>query len=208
MFQTKIHFATFNRDTQGATFNSITNGPTYLAVVRLVTPCIEFSKEKNMTLTAGPGRKSETAFKRTTSNKAIAQCLLAPLVAILATTASPVVANETLELKKPAATATCNGNVSLHNLRHRIIAIADRRERSTVRNCASIRLGVKACGGPKRYLVYSKSSTDIDKLKKLVKRYNRCDQERNVRLGLISTCEYRLKPRLRLQRGECAPRRN
>lgn len=108
-----------------------------------------------------------------------------------------------LDDSRPPVSSYCVGNNSFPNLRRHISATINKRERKSVNHCAAIKFGVKACGGPKKYLVYSKTSTNTDRLKNLVRRYNRCDDERNRRNQIGSDCEFITRPKLKLQRGKC-----
>jgi len=69
--------------------------------------------------------------------------------------------------------------------------------------CKVIPLGVKPCGGPRNYLVYSMEVTEDQTLRGLVSQYNRCEEQRNERLGLMSDCEFVEQPRPVLRDGRC-----
>lgn len=55
--------------------------------------------------------------------------------------------------------------------------------------CKFIAFGSKACGGPKRYLIYS-TSIDVEKLELLVAAYNQKDADYNTKYGIISDCAF------------------
>ena len=82
---------------------------------------------------------------------------------------------------------------------------------TALNRCRAIALGVKPCGGPREYLIYSIEVTEPRTLHDLVEEYNRCDHDRNQRLGLMSDCEYVAEPTLALNNGMCEaspPRKN
>lgn len=60
-------------------------------------------------------------------------------------------------------------------------------------DCESIAFGSKACGGPKTYLVFSKS-IDIVLLEQKVAIYNELENSFNKKWGIISDCSYVLPP--------------
>lgn len=70
-------------------------------------------------------------------------------------------------------------------------------------DCATIAFGAKPCGGPWRYLVYSKSSVDEEALKDLVDRYNRFNDILNHRHGWYSTCDVISPPATDCVDGHC-----
>lgn len=93
--------------------------------------------------------------------------------------------------------------VELDELRADIDAVIGTAEAGSVEQCESIALGVKPCGGPSEYLVFSTEMTDSQVLKALVDRYNECDRSRNDRLGLASGCDMVEAPTLVLKGNRC-----
>lgn len=69
--------------------------------------------------------------------------------------------------------------------------------------CNIIPIGVKPAGGPWGYLVYSNKSTDEEKLKKLVDRYNKLDEKRNIEQDAFSTADFATEPELTIKNGRC-----
>lgn len=67
---------------------------------------------------------------------------------------------------------------------------------NTDADCSSVAYGVKACGGPKKYLVYSLQSTNAEELNALVNQFNAQDRAQNEALGLISTCNFEMEPQV------------
>jgi hypothetical protein len=54
--------------------------------------------------------------------------------------------------------------------------------------CASIGVGAKPCGGPWRYLVYSKDTVDEDELTATVADLNAYEAGYNAQEGIVSDC--------------------
>jgi len=97
----------------------------------------------------------------------------------------------------------CGGQGSMSSLWRRIRQTVSERERNSVRRCASMGVGVKPCGGSERYIIFSTTTTNVDKLRTLVRRYNQCDRQRNKRLNLSGSCDFIVRPELGLKRGRC-----
>jgi hypothetical protein len=74
---------------------------------------------------------------------------------------------------------------------------------STLAQCALIGVGERPCGGPRSYRAYSSAETDSADLAALVAAYNRLEHERNVEMGLVSTCEVLPRPSVELAGGRC-----
>lgn len=72
-----------------------------------------------------------------------------------------------------------------------------------VEDCRFIGLGSKPCGGPWRYLVYSASSTDVERLRDKVTAYNRFEAQMNRRYGYISDCSLAAEPAVDCVEGHC-----
>jgi hypothetical protein len=69
--------------------------------------------------------------------------------------------------------------------------------------CRTIAFGVKPCGGPYQYLVYSTSATDSARLARDVARYNSAEEKKNREEGRMSDCSLVLKPRVSCISGRC-----
>jgi hypothetical protein len=61
-------------------------------------------------------------------------------------------------------------------------------------DCVSIALGVKPCGGPWKYILYSKKNPKVPLLKKKVAEYNQVDQKINESQQMMSDCSKTLEP--------------
>lgn len=76
-------------------------------------------------------------------------------------------------------------------------------ESENLSSCQVIPIGVKPCGGPWGYLVYSEEVSDTQKLNQLVERYNELDEIRMKEEGYGSTCDYATEPTLSIENGSC-----
>jgi len=56
--------------------------------------------------------------------------------------------------------------------------------------CKSIGFGASPCGGSSKYLVYSAKSSDVSKLTKIVKRYNRNQKLMQQKKGIMGICQH------------------
>lgn len=59
--------------------------------------------------------------------------------------------------------------------------------------CKAIPYGMKACGGPREYIVHSQTA-NFSELEQLVNAYNEYERQQNLNNGAISTCEFLLEP--------------
>lgn len=105
-----------------------------------------------------------------------------------------------------SAGASAETEAELQQLRLAIDVAIGQPRATSVGQCRVIALGAKPCGGPREYLVYSAEATEDQTLRDLVKQYNRCEQQRNDRLGLMSDCAFVEQPRLILKQGRCLAR--
>ncbi|HBC58607.1 MAG TPA: hypothetical protein DCZ03_15720 [Gammaproteobacteria bacterium] len=69
--------------------------------------------------------------------------------------------------------------------------------------CGSLAFGVKSCGGPLKYLVYSAKHTNENELKPLVEKYNDLNRKFIEETGLVSTCEFISQPVVACIKGKC-----
>lgn len=70
-------------------------------------------------------------------------------------------------------------------------------------HCNILPIGAKPCGGPWGYLVYSKETSNESRLKRLIERYDKLDEIRNLEEGLVSTCDVAQPPNLTIENGSC-----
>lgn len=69
--------------------------------------------------------------------------------------------------------------------------------------CAVVGYGSKPCGGPSRWLIYSRQVTDDEILLPLVERYNRLTEQFNQQQGLMSDCAVLEPVQTQLINGVC-----
>lgn len=69
--------------------------------------------------------------------------------------------------------------------------------------CRAIAFGAKPCGGPWRYLIFSTSTSDVERLETLVAEYNALERKINKEEGRASDCSFVGKPGLALRDGIC-----
>jgi hypothetical protein len=74
---------------------------------------------------------------------------------------------------------------------------------SDATGCATMALGVKACGGPKEYLVYCSARTNREALTSAVELVNRLEREFNERYDVVSDCMMVLEPAVAVEGGRC-----
>jgi hypothetical protein len=70
-------------------------------------------------------------------------------------------------------------------------------------DCQFVGFGVKPCGGPWRYLIYSVTNVDNVLLNEKVKEYNEYNDMLNNRYGWVSDCSMAEPPVLGCIGGEC-----
>jgi hypothetical protein len=94
-------------------------------------------------------------------------------------------------------------SMSLQSLENeaRSLAVAD--GCTDASQCKSAPVGVKACGGPRDYLVYCSATTDEDALLKALSRLQKSEQQYNDQCGIMSTCIFVAEPQVELVNGVC-----
>ena len=69
--------------------------------------------------------------------------------------------------------------------------------------CRTAPVGSRACGGPRYYLVYCSRTTDSAALFRKLDAVAAAEREFNVRYHIVSTCEFRMPPRVAVNGGSC-----
>ncbi len=69
--------------------------------------------------------------------------------------------------------------------------------------CRTAPVGWRGCGGPRTYLVYCAASTDTTALFRKLKELENAERDYNASSGMMSTCEYRMPPSVRLEGRSC-----
>jgi hypothetical protein len=74
---------------------------------------------------------------------------------------------------------------------------------SSADQCRTAAVGSRACGGPRYYLVYCAKTTDTVALFKKLEAIRSAEQEFNKRYQIVSTCEFRMPPKVALVGSSC-----
>ena len=69
--------------------------------------------------------------------------------------------------------------------------------------CRTAPVGSRACGGPRYYIVYCAQTTDSAALFATLKEVSAAEKEYNKRYQLVSTCEFRMPPKIALIGSSC-----
>lgn len=69
--------------------------------------------------------------------------------------------------------------------------------------CATAPVGAKACGGPRSYLVYCKTTTDEAALLRALDELKRAEEAYNQSAGMVSDCMFVTPPAVRVDGGVC-----
>lgn len=70
-------------------------------------------------------------------------------------------------------------------------------------DCRTAPVGSRACGGPRYYLVYCSRTTDSVALFRKLDAVAAAEREFNSKYQLVSTCEFRLPPKVALSGTSC-----
>lgn len=73
----------------------------------------------------------------------------------------------------------------------------------TSRDCRTIAVGARACGGPQDYLAWSVRDTNAGQLEAVVARLNEASRARVASSGELSTCEHIADPGASCVQGRC-----
>ncbi len=72
-----------------------------------------------------------------------------------------------------------------------------------VSQCRTASVGVRACGGPRDYVVYCAQSTDEQALLRTLTRLTRREEQFNRQCDVFSTCIFIAPPEVELVEGVC-----
>ena len=72
--------------------------------------------------------------------------------------------------------------------------------------CRTAPVGWRGCGGPRTYLVYCAATTDTVTLFRKLAELEQAEREYNASSGMMSTCELRMPPAVRLDGRSCRER--
>jgi hypothetical protein len=71
------------------------------------------------------------------------------------------------------------------------------------KQCRTLAVGARACGGPETYLAYSTAKTSEAELRALAERHQQERRDANTASGMISTCQFMVDPGAVCQAGRC-----
>jgi hypothetical protein len=77
---------------------------------------------------------------------------------------------------------------------------------TTAGDCRTAPMGWRGCGGPRTYLVYCAATTDTVALFRKLKELEQAERAYNASSGMMSTCEFRMPPAVRLDGRSCRER--
>jgi hypothetical protein len=77
---------------------------------------------------------------------------------------------------------------------------------ATTGECRTAPMGWRGCGGPRTYLVYCAASTDTVALFRKLAELEQAERAYNASTGMMSTCELRTPPAVRLDGRSCRER--
>jgi hypothetical protein len=98
---------------------------------------------------------------------------------------------------------TPDARVKLVKLEQEARALARTSGCATVTACRTAPVGWRGCGGPRTYLVYCAATTDTTALFRKLKELENAERDYNASSGMMSTCEYRMPPGVRLEGRSC-----
>jgi hypothetical protein len=77
---------------------------------------------------------------------------------------------------------------------------------ATAGDCRTAPMGWRGCGGPRTYLVYCAATTDTVALFRKLAELEQAERAYNASSGMMSTCEFRMPPGVRLDGRSCHER--
>lgn len=105
-------------------------------------------------------------------------------------------------LLAPASSCLAQPNSpELERLKNEIVTAIGVPHADSVDECAVAAFGIKPCGGPLSYLIYSKKVTDQQKLEELIGQYNTLSKKLSD--GMVSDCMAMMPPKVTLVDGKC-----
>lgn len=139
----------------------------------------------------------------------VTACVLTPLIFLTACTQeAPQPEQETPNLSvidTPVFAPVQPATEGLDTMLAEIRATAGIARAQNPASCKLAEVGVKPCGGPERYIVYSTETADEQKLLELIAAYNAASQAYNEKHQVVSDCSVQPRPRVILNQGLCVP---
>lgn len=103
----------------------------------------------------------------------------------------------------PVRDTTPDARPRLVKLEQEARALAKTEGCASVGACRTAPVGWRGCGGPRTYVVYCAASTDTVALFRKLEELEDAERAYNASSGMISTCEYRMPPGVRLDGQRC-----
>jgi hypothetical protein len=118
--------------------------------------------------------------------------------------ASSVIAPPPKDTTTPAPRDTGpDDRPNLARLEREVRALAKTDGCSSVSACRTAPVGWRGCGGPRTYVVYCAASTDTVALFRKLKELETAERDYNAKSGMMSTCEFRMPPGVKLEGRSC-----
>ena len=93
---------------------------------------------------------------------------------------------------------------SLDDMRVAVMELVGEARCTDPGQCRAMPFGVKPCGGPWTYLIYSTEATDSSRLAEAVVEFNRQESALNASEGRASDCLFVMEPSISCIDGRCA----
>jgi hypothetical protein len=110
---------------------------------------------------------------------------------------------ETVPAPAPAPGPASGEQGRIAQMEREARAIAKTTGCSTASACRTAPVGIRACGGPRSYIVYCAASTDTAALFRKLRDLEKAEKAYNEKSGMMSTCEFRMPPKAVLTGGSC-----
>lgn len=92
---------------------------------------------------------------------------------------------------------------SLQELKKQLPALKGKGVCQTVEDCRLAGLGQKHCGGPQKYLIYSKVDAQEKELLEVLQKIKEIQIELNKTSGMMGICVVAKKPQLECRKNRC-----
>lgn len=138
--------------------------------------------------------------KRPKTQLSCSRLLTLGLLLVLASLRPVSATAATAETKAPAMAKLVGQRTRLNDA---ILRLSQPAKCKVDSDCASAPMGVKPCGGPWKYVLYSKTNSKIAKLKTKLADYNKLDQQLNESQQSMSDCSVTLQPNLKCEHFTC-----
>jgi len=102
-----------------------------------------------------------------------------------------------------APDSSANALPKLVKLEQEARALAKTEGCGGVGSCRTAPVGWRGCGGPRTYITYCATITDTVALFRKLAELEQAERDYNATSGMISTCEFRMPPSVRLDARTC-----